>query len=120
MARFDVYRNPRKESAREVPFLLDVQSAFLEGLETRVVVPLRAASAVKRPVTRLNPVFQVAGVEVVMDTPQLAGVPGGHAQEACGIFGHQSLRDPERIGLLVRRGLIEGPGAASRSFGCGP
>ena len=75
MARFDVYRNPRKESAREVPFLLDVQSDLLDGLESRVVVPLRAANAVKRPVTRLNPAFQVVGVEVVMDTPQLAGVP---------------------------------------------
>ena len=35
MARFDVYRNPRKESAREVPLLLDVQSDFLEGAEDR-------------------------------------------------------------------------------------
>ncbi len=75
MARFDVYRNPRKESQREVPFLLDVQSDLLAGLDTRVVVPLRAAGAVKRPVSRLNPVFRIGDVEVVMDTPQLAGVP---------------------------------------------
>ena len=76
MARFDVYRNPRPETAREVPFLLDVQSELLDGLDTRVVVPLRAASAVKRPVGRLNPVFRVDGTMVVMDTPQLAGIPG--------------------------------------------
>ena len=91
MARFNVYRNPRKESAREVPFLLDVQSDFLEGLESRVVVPLRAASAVKRPVTRLNPVFQVAGVEVVMDTPQLAGVPGSMLKKPVASLGAQAF-----------------------------
>lgn len=75
MARFDIYRNPRRETAREVPFLLDVQSDLLEGMDTRVVVPMRLASAVQRPVARLNPVFQVAGAKVIMDTPQLAGIP---------------------------------------------
>ena len=84
MARFDVYRNPRRETAREVPFLLDVQSDLLEGMETRVVVPMRAASAVKRPVSRLNPVFQVAGAEVIMDTPQLAGVPASLLKKPVG------------------------------------
>lgn len=75
MARFDVYRNPRKETARRTPYLLDVQSDFLEDLDTRVVVPLRAASDVERPVTRLNPSFEVDGAPVVMDTPQIVGYP---------------------------------------------
>lgn len=75
MARFDVYRNPRKETARQVPFLLDVQSDFLEELDTRVVVPLRTANTVGPAVTRLNPVFEIDGVAVVMDTPQIVGYP---------------------------------------------
>ena len=75
MARFDVYRNPRKDTAKRTPFLLDVQSDFLEDLGTRVVVPLRAASVIGQPVTRLNPAFDIAGVKVVMDTSQLAGYP---------------------------------------------
>lgn len=75
MARFDVYRNPRKETARRTPYLLDVQSDFLEDLDTRVVVPLRAASEIERPVTRLNPSFTVDGTPVVMDTPQIVGYP---------------------------------------------
>ena len=91
MARFDVYRNPRKESAHAIPFLLDVQSDLLDGLESRVVVPLRAANAVKRPVTRLNPVFQVAGVEVVMDTPQLAGVPANMLKKPVASLSAQSF-----------------------------
>ena len=75
MARFDVYRNPREESARRVPYLLDVQSDFLDDLDTRVVVPLRATSEIERPVTRLNPSFDVDGTPVVMDTPQIVGYP---------------------------------------------
>jgi toxin CcdB len=75
MARFDVYPNPRKETAKRTPFLLDVQSDFLEDIDTRVVVPLRAASVIGQPVSRLNPVFDIAGTKVVMDTSQLAGYP---------------------------------------------
>jgi toxin CcdB len=75
MARFDVYRNPRKETARRTPYLLDVQSDFLEDLDTRVVVPLRTASEIERPVTRLNPSLKVDGTPVVMDTPQIVGYP---------------------------------------------
>jgi toxin CcdB len=75
MARFDVYRNPRKETARQTPYLLDVQSDFLEDLDTRVVVPLRAAGDVGKPVTRLNPTFEIGGAAVVMDTPQIVGYP---------------------------------------------
>lgn len=41
------YRNPRKDTAARVPYLLDVQSDFLQALDTRVV----------------------------MDTPQIVGYP---------------------------------------------
>ncbi len=75
MARYDVYRNPRKESARQVPYLLDVQSDFLEDLDTRVVVPLRAAGTIPQKVARLNPVLQIDGAAMVMDTPQMVGYP---------------------------------------------
>lgn len=75
MARFDVYRNPRKETAKETPYLLDVQSDFLEDLDTRVVVPLRTSKLINQQVTRLNPRFKIDGASVVMDTPQIVGYP---------------------------------------------
>lgn len=75
MARYDVYRNPRKDSARQVPYLLDVQSDFLEDLDTRVVVPLRAAGTIPQKVARLNPVLQIDGAAMMMDTPQIVGYP---------------------------------------------
>ena len=70
MARFDVYPNPRKATAKRTPCLLDVQSDFLEGLETCVVVPLRAASVIDAPVTRLNPALDIAGVKVDNAPPE--------------------------------------------------
>lgn len=76
MARFDVFRNSG-DHAREVPFLLDVQSGLLGDLETRVVVPLRRCD--KFPSVRLPedliPVFHVEGIDCMLQTPLLAAVP---------------------------------------------
>ena len=46
MAQFDVHRNLNSASANAMPFLLDVQSDLLNGLATRVVVPLAKPEAV--------------------------------------------------------------------------
>ncbi len=74
MPQFAVHKNANHASAAEVPFLLDVQCELLEGLATRVVVPLRLRTAMT-PARHLNPVFEVGGAEVVMSTAELAGVP---------------------------------------------
>lgn len=76
MARFGVYRNSGTHAA-DVPYLVEVQSDLLQGLETRVVVPLRRrdrfpASQVSE---RLMLVFEIEGVPCLMETPKLAAVP---------------------------------------------
>jgi toxin CcdB len=60
MARFDVYRNTGPH-AETTPYLLDVQSDLLHGLETRVVVPLRRRDRFPagRLPERLTPVFAI-------------------------------------------------------------
>jgi len=76
MARFDVYRNSGVYVA-EIPYLLDVQSDLLQGLDTRIVVPLRRRTRfpdVALP-ANLIPVFEVEGVACLMETPKLASVP---------------------------------------------
>ena len=75
MARFDVYPNPGPH-ARTTPFLLDVQTDLLSGLDSRVV-PLRSAdqfAEVKIP-ERLMPTLDVNGTACLMETPKLAAVP---------------------------------------------
>ena len=75
MARFDVHRNRVRNS--DVPYLLDVQADLLAGLRTRVVVPLVPLNRFGTPMSRLNPVFEIAGGEVVMATTDIAGVDEG-------------------------------------------
>ncbi len=74
MAQFDIHSNTNERTRAQIPYLLDVQSDLLDSLATRVVVPLIAVERIARPITRLNPVFEVGGANVVMSTPELAGV----------------------------------------------
>lgn len=69
MARFDVYPNPPGGG-----FLLDVQADVLDGLNSRVVVPLMLVADAPKPARRLNPEFLVMGERVVMVTQFLAAV----------------------------------------------
>ena len=71
MARFDLHAMPDGGAG----YVLDVQSDLLEGLSTRVVVPLLPEGAAPKPARRLNPVFEVGGARVVMVTQFMAAVP---------------------------------------------
>ncbi len=76
MARFDVYANPGSH-ARTTPYLLDVQSDLLDGLDSRMVIPLRSLehfAKVKLP-TRLTPVLTIQGQEFLLETPKMGAVP---------------------------------------------
>lgn len=75
MARFDVYAHPDSSARKSTPFLLDVQNNFIDRLETRVVIPLRAAALYRVRLRDLNPAFQIDGKEVVLDAAAMAAVP---------------------------------------------
>ena len=76
MARFDVFQNSGP-LATSTPYFLDVQSALLDGLDTRVVIPLRRVD--KFPAVNfakdLTPIFNIEGVSCFLETPKLAAVP---------------------------------------------
>jgi toxin CcdB len=76
MARFDVYANPGGH-ATTTPYLLDVQSNLLDGLDSRMVIPLRSLAhfpQVKLS-TRLTPVLTIRGEEFLLETPKMGAVP---------------------------------------------
>ena len=75
MAQFDVCLNPNPDSAPALPYLLEVQSDLLEPVSTRIVVPLALLSERGQPAKYLNPQFEIEGVQVVMVTEQIAGIP---------------------------------------------
>lgn len=69
MARFDVY-----ELKRGGALVVDCQADLLDGLKTRVVVPLIAESAAPKPARNLNPVFDVGGERYVLMAQFLSAV----------------------------------------------
>ena len=74
MARFDVYRNPFAAERAHTPYVLDVQNDHLGPLATRVVIPLRTPQGYGTPARGLNPVLDLQGTAVVLDTAALAPV----------------------------------------------
>ncbi len=76
MARYDVYRNTG-EHAGVVPYLLDVQSEVLSGLDTRIVIPLRRRDSfpISRMLANLLPEVWVEELLCIVETPKLAAVP---------------------------------------------
>jgi toxin CcdB len=71
MARHDVYAFP-VGSGRLV---VDVQADLLDGLSTRIVVPLVAEALAPPALNRLNPKFQIDGMTYVFLVQYAAPVP---------------------------------------------
>lgn len=75
MARFDAYANPDASERKHTPYLVDVQNDFIDALSTRVVIPLRREAAFGPRARNLNPLLEVAGEKVVLDTAAMGAVP---------------------------------------------
>ena len=92
MHRFDVVRNRDSGNAKRFPLLVIVQSEFLQGLPTQVVVPMvRAPKLHQRPAALLNPMASIDGEDFVLLTQQLAAVPLGTLGARVGNL--ESMRD---------------------------
>jgi toxin CcdB len=76
MARFDVYANPGNH-AKTTPYLLDVQSNLLDGLDSRMVIPLRSLKHFPKVkvATQLTPIFRISGKDYLLETPKMGAVP---------------------------------------------
>ncbi len=72
MSRFDVYSTPGRS---RTGYVLDVQADLLQGLSTRVVVPLLPPDAAPKPAKSLNPAFEIDGHPHLMLTQFIAAVP---------------------------------------------
>jgi toxin CcdB len=75
MARFDVYANAGSHAAT-TPYLLDVQSDLLDGLDSRMVIPLRSIKHFPKVKlsSRLTPVFTIESEEFLLETPKMGAV----------------------------------------------
>jgi len=75
MAHFDVYPNPAVAERKHTPYLLDLQNDYIDGLSTRVVAPLRKATAFGPRARNLNPMFTVSEEDLVLDASTLGALP---------------------------------------------
>ena len=75
MARFDVFANPDVSERKQTPYFLDVQNDFIDGLTTRVLIPLRKESSFGTRARNLNPLLAVATESVVLDTAAIGAAP---------------------------------------------
>ncbi|MEJ8855729.1 CcdB family protein [Variovorax robiniae] len=76
MAQFDVHRN-KGQQKDSIPFVVVVQSARFDAYRRRVVVPLvrrDSAPSQSASMLRINPVFKIDGLDVVLNPFQTVSV----------------------------------------------
>jgi len=61
MAQYDVYANPSNSAAAGIPYVVVIQSDLLDGLATRLVVPLAVQDTSAKVPTTLCPVIVIKG-----------------------------------------------------------
>lgn len=100
MARFHAHRH--RASNQEVPYLLDVQADLLSNLRTRVVVPLIPLARFGTPMSRLNPIFEIEGDEMVMSTAEIAGVEAALLGDTVASLEHERYTITQALDFLFQ------------------
>ncbi len=89
MAQFDVYRNPSPTTRKHYPYLVDIQSPYLDDLATRIVIPLAYAAALSgTTMARLTPEIDYEGERLLLMTPQIAAFPKNKLGAPIGTLAH--------------------------------
>lgn len=106
MAQFDVHRNkgPLRDS---IPFVVLVQSSLFDRYRRRMVVPLVRRSALPGQAatvgSRMNPVFQVEGLEVVLHPLDMVSVAVDQLGEHVASLAEQGQAIADALDELLTR-----------------
>ena len=68
MPQFDVYRNPVDELRDEQPFVVQLQSNFINSAVARICIPIARIKVGTQPMSKLNPELDVQGELLILDT----------------------------------------------------
>jgi toxin CcdB len=99
---YPVYRNRDRRTWRIYPYLVDVQAEELNGLATRVVIPLtRASGATQFPLAYLMPAVRLEHRGYLALTPQLAAVERSALGVPVGALSTHSRDIESAIGFLL-------------------
>lgn len=98
MARLDVHPMPGK--GRD-GYVVDVQADLLSHLATRTVVPLLPEDRAPKPISDLNPVFEIRGKRHVMVTQAIASIPGRELKRPVASLTEQHDRITRALDTLL-------------------
>jgi toxin CcdB len=90
MTQYHAHRNKDAASQKTNPLVLEVQSRLLQGMATRVVLPMRKlTSYAAKPISRLNPVLQIDGVDYIVIAQQISVMPAQSIGASAADFSSQ-------------------------------
>lgn len=98
MARLDVYPMPGKD---RTGYVVDVQADLLSHLATRIVVPLVAEETAPKPISELNPIFEIYGKRHVMVTQAIASIPARELKHGFTSLTDQHDRITRALDILL-------------------
>ena len=92
MPQFDVFRNPSTATRKHFPYLVDIQSPYLEELATRIVIPLGNASLFKDTAMKgLTPEVTFQDEHLLLLAPQVSAISKKQLKAPIGSISH--IRD---------------------------
>ena len=102
MPQFDYYANTDKDTKTTYPFIVDVQDAILDRLNSRVVIPLTPLSnLVKFYPKNLCPEITIEGKEYALLTHQMASVSTRTLSNCEGSLAHIRTEIISAIDFLI-------------------
>jgi toxin CcdB len=106
MAQFDIHRN--KGMLKEaIPFVVVVQSSLFDSYRRRMVVPLVRRSTLPKQSaihgSRLNPVFKVKGLDVVLHPLDMVSVALGDLGDVAGSLSERGQDITDALDELLTR-----------------
>ena len=93
MAQFDFY-------PYQAGFLLDVQADLMDGLNTRIAVPLLPSGEAPQPASRLNPVFTIGDGRYTMLTQFMAALALAEMRDKAGSLAHEHFAIKVAIDMI--------------------
>ena len=90
MGQFDVFKNPSNATRKHFPYLVEIQSPYLEELATRRVIPLGKASLFKDTAMKgLTPEVTFQDEHLLLLTPQISAIPKKQLKAPIGSLSHK-------------------------------
>ena len=102
MAQFDVFRNPSTATRKQFPYVVDVQSPYLDELATRIVIPLGKASLFKDTAMKgLTPELAFQDERLLLLTPQISAIPKKRLNAPIGSLSHMRNDMLNALGFAI-------------------